>query len=103
MAYARGRSVREQPLPEGRINKSGRDRWVGLEISDDHLHRVILALEGVAEETGKSIPQVALNRLAQRPYCFQHQQSRAANEQQLRQNLWRLVGGTLRKNRLLCG
>lgn len=73
-----------QPLPEGRIKSGGAAG--GPEISDDHLHRVIHALDAIAEETGKTIPQVALNWLLQRP-TISNIVIGARNEEQLRQNL----------------
>lgn len=73
-----------QPLPEGRIKSGGSAG--GPEISDDKLYRVINALDAVANETGKTIPQVALNWLLQRP-TVSNIVIGARNEQQLRQNL----------------
>jgi hypothetical protein len=36
-------------------------------VSDEHLFRVVDALDGVARETGRTIPQVAINWLLGRP------------------------------------
>jgi aryl-alcohol dehydrogenase-like predicted oxidoreductase len=47
---------------------------------------VVDALDAVAEETGKSVPQVALNWLLQRP-SISTVIFGARNEEQLRQNL----------------
>jgi aryl-alcohol dehydrogenase-like predicted oxidoreductase len=73
-----------QPLPEGRIKAGG--AIGGPEVSDEHLFRVTEALETVAQETGKSIPQVAINWLLQRP-TVANVVIGARNEQQLMQNL----------------
>jgi aryl-alcohol dehydrogenase-like predicted oxidoreductase len=55
-------------------------------VSDEHLFTVVDALAAVAGETGKSIPQVALNWLLQRPTVSSVIVG-ARDEQQLRQNL----------------
>jgi aryl-alcohol dehydrogenase-like predicted oxidoreductase len=39
----------------------------GPPVDDEYLYRVVDALDAVAAETGKSVPQVALNWLLQRP------------------------------------
>ncbi len=39
----------------------------GPPVADEHLYRVVDALDAMAAETGKTIPQVALNWLLQRP------------------------------------
>ena len=53
---------------------------------EEHLFRVIDALDAVAAETGKTVPQVALNWLLQRP-TISSLIIGARNEEQLRQNL----------------
>jgi aryl-alcohol dehydrogenase-like predicted oxidoreductase len=58
----------------------------GPPVSDDHLFRVVDALEEVARETGKTVPQIALNWLLQRPTVASVIIG-ARNEEQLRQNL----------------
>jgi aryl-alcohol dehydrogenase-like predicted oxidoreductase len=62
-----GKIKRGQPLPEGSrlTNKTTADG--GPQVPEDLLFRVTDALEEVANETGKSVPQVALNWLLQRP------------------------------------
>jgi aryl-alcohol dehydrogenase-like predicted oxidoreductase len=59
---------------------------MGPQVSDEHLYTVVDALDKVAAETGKSVPQVALNWLLQRP-TVSSVVIGARNEQQLRQNL----------------
>ena len=39
----------------------------GPQVPDEYLYRVVDALDEVAEETGKTVPQIALNWLLQRP------------------------------------
>ncbi|RZA28677.1 MAG: aldo/keto reductase, partial [Lysobacteraceae bacterium] len=55
-------------------------------VEDERLYKVIDALDLVAAETGKSIPQIALNWLLQRPTVSTVVVG-ARNEEQLRQNL----------------
>jgi len=62
-------------------------------VEDEHLYCVVDALEMIAEETGKSVPQVALNWLTRRPTVASVIIG-ARNEEQLRQNLG-AVGWTL--------
>jgi aryl-alcohol dehydrogenase-like predicted oxidoreductase len=79
-----GKIGRGKPLPEeSRLHKTSEQ---GPPISDEHLYRVVDALDAVAKECGKSIPQVALNWLLQRP-TVASVITGARNEQQLRQNL----------------
>jgi aryl-alcohol dehydrogenase-like predicted oxidoreductase len=55
-------------------------------VADEHLYRVVDALDAIAEETGKTVPQIALNWLTQRP-TVSSVIIGARNEDQLRQNL----------------
>lgn len=55
-------------------------------VTEEHLYRVVETLDGVAAETGKSVPQIALNWLLQRP-TVSSVIIGARNEAQLRQNL----------------
>jgi aryl-alcohol dehydrogenase-like predicted oxidoreductase len=58
----------------------------GPPVSDEILFRVLYALEELTHETGKTIPQIALNWLLQRPSVTTVVIG-ARNEEQLRQNL----------------
>jgi aryl-alcohol dehydrogenase-like predicted oxidoreductase len=58
----------------------------GPPIDDEPLYRVVDALDEVARETGKNVPQVALNWVLQRP-TVSTVVIGARNEEQLRQNL----------------
>jgi len=86
-----GKIRRGQPLPEGsRLHDTAS---FGPPVEDEHLYRVVEALEAVAAETGKAVPQIALNWLIQRP-TVSSVIIGARNEEQLRQNLG-AVGWTL--------
>jgi aryl-alcohol dehydrogenase-like predicted oxidoreductase len=58
----------------------------GPQMSDEFLYTVVDALDKVAAETGKTVPQVALNWLLQRP-TISSVIVGARNQEQLRQNL----------------
>jgi aryl-alcohol dehydrogenase-like predicted oxidoreductase len=58
----------------------------GPPVDDEYVYRVVDALDAVAAETGKSVPQVALNWLLQRP-TVANIIIGARDEAQLRQNL----------------
>jgi aryl-alcohol dehydrogenase-like predicted oxidoreductase len=79
-----GKIRRGQPLPEvSRLHKTAE---MGPQVSDEHLYKVVDALDAVAAETGKTVPQVALNWLLQRP-TVSSVIFGARTEEQLRQNL----------------
>ena len=81
-----GKIRRGQPLPTvSRLhNKMVTD--IGPPLADEYVFKVVDALDVVAKETGKSVPQVALNWLLQRPSVASVIIG-ARNEEQLRQNL----------------
>jgi aryl-alcohol dehydrogenase-like predicted oxidoreductase len=79
-----GKIRRDEPMGEGRI-KSGGDVG-GPQIDDEYLYSVVDVLLEIAEETGKSVPQIALNWLLQRPSVV-NVVIGARNEKQLRDNL----------------
>src|SRR5205823_13350784 len=62
-------------------------------VEDEYLYRVVDALDEVAKETGKTIPQIAINWLLERPSVATVIVG-ARNEEQLRQNLGS-IGWTL--------
>ena len=66
----------------------------------NYLYKVVDALDQVAKETGKSVPQVALNWLLRRP-TVSTVIIGARNEEQLRQNLaaegWKLSTAQIAK------
>ncbi|TDU74003.1 MULTISPECIES: aldo/keto reductase [unclassified Streptomyces] len=86
-----GKIRRGRPLPAGSRLHDTAD--YGPPVEDEHLYRVVDALDEIAEETGKAIPQIALRWLLQRPTVSSVIVG-ARNEEQLRQNLG-AVGWTL--------
>ena len=58
----------------------------GPPVPDDLLYRVVDALDAIAKETGKTVPQIALNWLLRKP-TIASVIIGARNEEQLRQNL----------------
>src|SRR5246127_4666419 len=79
-----GKIRRGKPLPEtSRLHKTAEQ---GPPVDDEYLYKVVDALDAVAKETGRSVPQVALNWLLQRP-TISSVIIGARNEEQLKQNL----------------
>lgn len=93
-----GKIRRGQPLPkDSRLqNKDVTDK--GPQVDEDYLYKVVDALDIVAKETGKTVPQVALNWLTQRPTVATVIVG-ARNEEQLRQNIG-AVGWNLSKEQV---
>ncbi|MFI6868077.1 aldo/keto reductase [Nocardia sp. NPDC050406] len=86
-----GKIRRGQPLPEGsRLHQTAE---AGPPVDDEVLYDVVDVLEEIAAETGRTVPQIALNWLLTRPTVATVIVG-ARNEEQLRQNLgaigWRL-------------
>lgn len=79
-----GKIRRGEPLPEGRLKSGGAEG--GPQVADEHLYAVVDALDEVAGQTGKTVSQVALNWLLQRPTVTNIVVG-ARNEEQLKQNL----------------
>ncbi|TPN77627.1 aldo/keto reductase [Mesorhizobium sp. CU2] len=79
-----GKIRRGQKLPEQSRLHGTAD--FGPPVEDELLYRVVDALEVVASETGKTVPQIAINWLLQRP-TVSSVIIGARNEEQLRQNL----------------
>ncbi|MER5486052.1 aldo/keto reductase [Streptomyces sp. NPDC002812] len=86
-----GRIRRGQPLPAGSRLHDTAD--YGPPVEEEYLYRVVDALDEVAGETGRAVPQIALRWLLQRP-TVSSVIIGARNEEQLRQNLG-AVGWTL--------
>jgi aryl-alcohol dehydrogenase-like predicted oxidoreductase len=78
-----GRVRRDRPAPTRRLQETAQ---FAPPIDDARLHRVIDAMDEIATQTGKSIPQIALNWLLQRPTVATILIG-ARNEQQLQDNL----------------
>lgn len=79
-----GKMRRGQAPGDGRIQQGGAAG--GPPVEEDYLYDVIDALDEVAKEAGKSVPQVALNWVTQRPTVASVVIG-ARNEEQLKQNL----------------
>ncbi|MCE9591029.1 MAG: aldo/keto reductase [Planctomycetes bacterium] len=81
-----GKIRRGQPVPEGSRLQSKVVIGMGPPVDNEYLYTVVDALDGIAKETGKTVPQVALNWLLRRP-TVSTLVIGARNEEQLRQNL----------------
>ncbi len=89
----------QAPPPESRRNvKASND--IGPPVDDEYFYKVVDALDEVAKETGKTVPQVAINWLLQRPTVSTIVIG-ARNEQQLKDNLgsigWNLTAEQVKK------
>jgi aryl-alcohol dehydrogenase-like predicted oxidoreductase len=79
-----GKIRRGHPLPaQSRLHATATR---GPQVETEHLYRVVDALDAVAAETGKTVPQIALNWLLSRPTVSSIVIG-ARDEQQLRDNL----------------
>ena len=89
-----GRIRRGQPLPEDSRLRNKNVFEGGPYVPEERLYRVTDALETIAQQTGKTIPQIALNWLLSRPTVATLIIG-ARNETQLRENIgavgWRLT------------
>ena len=93
-----GKIRRGQPLPEqSRLHTTSES---GPPVPGELLYRVVDAIDSIAKETGKTVPQIALNWLLQRPTVASVIIG-ARNEQQLRDNLgaadWNLTSDQVAK------
>ena len=91
-----GKIKRGQPSSEGRIASGG--EVGGPQVDSEYLYAVVDVLETIAGETGKTIPQVALNWLLTRP-TVANVVIGARNEEQLKANLG-AVGWTLSEDQI---
>ena len=91
-----GKIRRNQPLPKvSRLHSTAEQ---GPPVDDEYLYKVVDVLDDIARETGKTVPQIALNWLLQRP-TVANVIIGARNEEQLRQNLG-AVGWNLTKEQV---
>jgi aryl-alcohol dehydrogenase-like predicted oxidoreductase len=93
-----GKIRRNAPLPkESRLHETAQ---FGPPVEDEHLYNIVDVLDEIAEETGKTVPQIAINWLLQRP-TVSNVIIGARNETQLRDNLgavgWTLTAGQIQK------
>jgi aryl-alcohol dehydrogenase-like predicted oxidoreductase len=92
-----GRVRRSQPLPaQSRLHETSH---IAPPVNDERLYRVVDALDAISHETGKSVPQIAINWLLQRPSVATVLIG-ARNEAQLKDNLgavgWSLTDEQMR-------
>jgi aryl-alcohol dehydrogenase-like predicted oxidoreductase len=79
-----GKIRRGQPVPDvSRLHKTSQ---MGPQPAEEYMYKVVDAIDAIAKETGKTVPQIALNWLLQRP-TVSTVIIGARNEEQLRQNL----------------
>jgi aryl-alcohol dehydrogenase-like predicted oxidoreductase len=91
-----GKIRRGSPLPEtSRLHKTA-DK--GPPVSEEYVYGIVDALDVVAKETGKSVPQIALNWLLRRP-TVANVIVGARDEKQFRENLG-ATGWTLTEEQL---
>ena len=95
-----GKIRRETGIPkESRLN-SKLVNDAGPQVPEEHLYKVVEAIDEIAKETGKTVPQIALNWVLRRP-TISTAIIGARNEQQLRQNLaavgWSLTPAQIAK------
>jgi aryl-alcohol dehydrogenase-like predicted oxidoreductase len=81
-----GKVRRGQPLPKTSRLNSQLSNEMGPPVADETVYKVVDAIDVVAKETGKTVPQIALNWLLQRP-TVSSVIIGARDEQQLRDNL----------------
>lgn len=79
-----GKIRRGQPRPE--VTRLSATADYGPPVDEERLYQVVDALDTIAAETGKTVPQIALNWLLQRP-TVSTVVIGARTEEQLRQNL----------------
>jgi aryl-alcohol dehydrogenase-like predicted oxidoreductase len=93
-----GKIRRGQPPPE--TSRLPMTAEFGPPVTDEHVYRVVDAIDEIAQETGKTVPQIALNWLLSRPTVSSVIVG-ARNEEQLRSNLeaagWKLTAEQIAK------
>ncbi len=91
-----GKIRRGHPLPETSRLRNATSAAGGPSIPDEHVYKIVDAIDAIAAETGKTVPQIALNWLLQRP-TVSSVIIGARDEAQLRANLgavgWQLTAG----------
>ena len=93
-----GKLRRDAPIPE--VSRLHTTADFGPPVDDEYLYDVVDALDEVAKETGKTVPQIALNWLLQRP-TVSTVVIGARDEKQLKDNLgavgWNLTPEQVKK------
>lgn len=92
-----GKIDRQHPKPpaQSRLHKTAEQ---GPPVEDEYLFKVVDVIKEIAKETGKTVPQIAINWLLQRPTVC-NVIIGARNEEQLKDNLGS-VGWKLTKNQM---
>jgi aryl-alcohol dehydrogenase-like predicted oxidoreductase len=91
-----GKIRRGSPIPaKSRLHKTAAE---GPQVLEEYLHKVVDAIDAVAKETGKTVPQIALNWLLRRPTVSTLIVG-ARNQEQLKQNLG-AIGWELTKEQI---
>jgi aryl-alcohol dehydrogenase-like predicted oxidoreductase len=93
-----GKIRRGSPIPAvSRLHKAAAE---GPQVPEEHLYKVVDAIDAIAKETGKTVPQISLNWLLHRPTVSTLIVG-ARNEEQLKQNLgaigWNLTKAQIAK------
>src|SRR6516162_9877871 len=95
-----GKIRRSQPLPKVSRLQSKLNIEIGPKAPDEYLYAVIDVVDEIAKETGKTVPQIALNWLLQRP-TVSTLVIGARDEKQLRDNLgavgWNLTPAQVKR------
>jgi aryl-alcohol dehydrogenase-like predicted oxidoreductase len=95
-----GKYRRNQPSPKNARVTQGGSPVVNTSADDERLHDIVEVLDELQEETGKTISQISLNWLLQRP-TVSNIIIGARNEEQLKQNLdavgWNLSQEQIKK------
>jgi aryl-alcohol dehydrogenase-like predicted oxidoreductase len=95
-----GKMRRGQALPETTRLQSKISNDKAPPVDTEHVYKIVDALDEIAKETGKSVPQIALNWLLRRPSVATIIVG-ARTEEQLRQNLgavgWSLSAAQIAK------
>ena len=91
-----GKIRRGSPIPAvSRLHKAAAE---GPQVPMEHLYKIVDAIDLIAKETGKTVPQISLNWLLQRP-TISTLIVGARNEEQLKQNLG-AIGWNLTKEQI---
>ena len=93
-----GKLRRGHPMPENTRLNNPVTASGGPQVPEEYLYKVVDAIDEIAAETGKTVPQIALNWLLQRP-TVSTVIIGARNEEQLIQNLG-AVGWNLTANQV---
>jgi aryl-alcohol dehydrogenase-like predicted oxidoreductase len=95
-----GKIRRSAPLPEVSRLRSELNNAIGPRVPDEYLYAVMDVVDEIAAETGRTVPQIALNWLLQRP-TVSTLIIGARNERQLRDNLgalgWQLTAEQMKR------